>query len=154
MKGLGLRNKERVEGGKRLLVSVNVVGSSGPLRFVAKEEDLVSEVIHAALKSYARQARLPHLGTHASNFLLYSSNSEDPYASLNPMETIGSKQARNFVLCKKAATASPLPADQNMKKLMTLKESHGWKAWINKSLSSYISYYIVSLNKVILNNVR
>lgn len=80
MKGLGLRNKERVEGGKRLLVSVNVVGSSGPLRFVAKEEDLVSEVIHAALKSYARQARLPHLGTHASNFLLYSSNSEDPYA--------------------------------------------------------------------------
>lgn len=47
-------------------------------------------------------------------------------AALNPNEAIGSKQARNFVLCKKEGT-TPKP--------MTIKESHGWKGWINKSLS-------------------
>ncbi|XP_022143447.1 uncharacterized protein LOC111013321 [Momordica charantia] len=124
----------RNEKAKRLLITISVVGSTGPLRFIANEDDLVCEVIHAALKSYARQARLPLLGFDATNFLLYCNNVEKADGCLNPMEQIGPKQARNFVLCKKQGTPLPLH-DQKMKKLMAIKESHGWKAWINKSLS-------------------
>lgn len=68
------------KGIKRVLITINVVGSSGPLRFLVNEEDSVCEVIHIALKSYARQARLPLLGTDATNFLLYSSNFDYPRA--------------------------------------------------------------------------
>lgn len=76
-RSLSNNNKHRRDDAKeikRVLITINVMGSSGPLRFVVKEEDLVCEVIHIALKSYARQARLPLLGTDPTNFLLYSSN--------------------------------------------------------------------------------
>lgn len=50
------------------------MGSSGPLRFVVNEKELVSGVIETALKSYAREGRLPVLGFNAANFLLYHPN--------------------------------------------------------------------------------
>lgn len=52
------------------------MGSSGPIRFVVNEKELVSGVIDTALKSYAREGRLPVLGFNASNFLLYHPNAE------------------------------------------------------------------------------
>lgn len=58
----------------RLLVTINIMGSAGPIRFVVNEKELVSGVIEIALKSYAREGRLPVLGFDATNFLLYYPN--------------------------------------------------------------------------------
>lgn len=56
---------------KRFLISINVLGSAGPLRFVVNEEEPVAAVIETALKSYAREGRLPLLGTDNAGFSLY-----------------------------------------------------------------------------------
>lgn len=60
--------------GNRLLISINVLGSAGPIRFVVSEEELVAAVIDTALKSYAREGRLPILGSDLNDFLLYCPN--------------------------------------------------------------------------------
>lgn len=60
----------------RLLISINVMGSPGPIRFVVGEDELVGSVIDMALRSYARQGRLPVLGSDSSGFLLYCANAE------------------------------------------------------------------------------
>lgn len=60
----------------RFLVSINVIGSTGPIRFVANEDDLVCEIIKTSLTLYARQARLPILGTNVDNFILFCVNDE------------------------------------------------------------------------------
>ena len=58
----------------RFLISINVLGSAGPIRFVVNEGDLIADVIDTALKSYARQGRLPRLGSDTDQFLLYCAN--------------------------------------------------------------------------------
>ena len=58
-----------------LLITVTVLGSTGPLRFIVKEDDLVTSVIGNALRSYARQRRYPVLGSDFNNFLLYCATS-------------------------------------------------------------------------------
>ncbi|PNX88956.1 hypothetical protein L195_g045071 [Trifolium pratense] len=58
----------------KILISINIVGSSGPLTIVVKENDVVCDVIDKALKSYARQERLPILGSNVSDFAIYPSN--------------------------------------------------------------------------------
>lgn len=58
-------------GGNRLLISITVVGSAGPIRFVVNEEMMVATVVDTALKSYAREGRLPVLGSNANDFVLY-----------------------------------------------------------------------------------
>lgn len=58
----------------RFLIAVNVLGSAGPLRFVVYENDLVACVIDTALKSYAREGRLPVLGSIVNDFVLYCSD--------------------------------------------------------------------------------
>lgn len=57
--------------GNRLLISITVLGSAGPIRFVVNEEELVATVIDTALKSYAREGRLPVLGSDLDDFMLY-----------------------------------------------------------------------------------
>lgn len=59
---------------KRLLVVINVLGSAGPLKFVVNEEDFVGGVIDTSLKLYAKERRLPVLGSDSTNFLLYCAN--------------------------------------------------------------------------------
>ena len=59
---------------QRLLITVNVLGSAGPMRFVVKEDEQVASVIDTALRSYAREGRLPVMGTDATHFLLYCAN--------------------------------------------------------------------------------
>ncbi|KAJ8648508.1 hypothetical protein MRB53_001531 [Persea americana] len=83
----------------RFLITVTVLGSAGPLRFVVKEEELVSAVMGTALRSYAREGRYPVLGYDVNNFFLYCANAGSEALSLR--ETIGSYSCRNFVLCKK-----------------------------------------------------
>ncbi|CAG7904304.1 unnamed protein product, partial [Brassica rapa] len=53
-----LYNKQKKNAkGNRILISVTVLGSAGPIRFVAYEDDLVASVIDTALKCYAREGR-------------------------------------------------------------------------------------------------
>ena len=72
------KNDEKKNGknnsNNKFLITINVLGSAGPVRFVVNENDTVSEVIDAALKLYARQDRLPVLGSDVNSFLLYPAN--------------------------------------------------------------------------------
>ena len=69
-----MKNKKGDDKKNRFLVSINFLGSAGPIRFVVNGDDLVSGVIDTALKSYARGGRLPVLGFDVNNFLLYCAN--------------------------------------------------------------------------------
>lgn len=59
-----------------MLITVNVLGSTGPLRFLVYEDEVVSTVINLTLKSYAREGRLPVLGSNLNDFLLYCPTSD------------------------------------------------------------------------------
>lgn len=61
--------------GNRILVTVNVLGSAGPIRFVTSEGELVAAVMGTALRSYAREGRLPVLGSDYNDFLLFCAHS-------------------------------------------------------------------------------
>lgn len=111
----------------RFLISINVVGSAGPLRFLVNEDDLVSSVIEFALKSYAREGRLPVLGLDPNKFLLYCANAGSD--ALSPWQKIGSQEGRNFVLCKKHVQ----PQMSEARSEMITQKGSGWKAWLNKS---------------------
>lgn len=65
------QKKREVVKGNRILISVTFLGSAGPIRFVANEGDLVAGVIDTALKCYAREGRLPILGSDFNDFLFY-----------------------------------------------------------------------------------
>ncbi|KAJ0490001.1 hypothetical protein HanPI659440_Chr12g0467321 [Helianthus annuus] len=118
-----IKNVDMKDSSKRILIMINVVGSAGPIRFVVSEEAAVAAVIETALKSYARESRLPVLGTKCTDFFLYT-----PIAgteALNPCEMIGSFGVRNFLLCKKTREVAEI----------TRKSSGRWKSWFNKSLT-------------------
>ncbi|XVE85429.1 hypothetical protein DITRI_Ditri17bG0090500 [Diplodiscus trichospermus] len=130
------QKKNQGSKGKRLLISITVLGSAGPIRFVVSEEELVAAVIDTALKSYAREGRLPILGSDLNDFLLYCPSVGSD--ALSPWETIGSLGARNFMLCKKPRTEK-MEDDGRSTEAITRKGSGNWKAWINKSLNLKIS---------------
>ncbi|GKC03355.1 hypothetical protein Tco_0994965 [Tanacetum coccineum] len=117
-------------GGNRILIKINVVGSAGPIRFVVDEDELVASVINIAIKMYAREGRLPVLGTKLNEFFLYTpiAGSE----ALSPWEMIGSFGVRNFLLCKKQSQLTEATE-------ITRKSSSRWKSWFNKSLSLKIT---------------
>ncbi|CAH8266421.1 unnamed protein product [Arabidopsis lyrata] len=120
------KRNQKLKTTKRFLVSINVLGSAGPIRFVVKEDETVANVIDYALKCYAREGRLPLLGSDSSFFLLYC-----PYyasQAFDPWGNIGSTGSRNFVLSKKLET-------QNLEdSVMTTTAIWRLKAWLNKSL--------------------
>lgn len=58
----------------RFLITINVFGSAGPIRFVVNGDDNAAAVIETALKQYAREGRLPILGSDINSFFLYSAN--------------------------------------------------------------------------------
>ncbi|XP_060192141.1 uncharacterized protein At4g22758-like [Lycium barbarum] len=114
----------------RLLITVNVLGSAGPLRFVVSENDKVVKVVDTALKQYGREGRLPVLSSDVNDFFLYSASAG--IDAIGPSDSIGSLGVRNFILCKK-----------QKQPLMTEGRAHGisqngkgrWKAWLTKSFS-------------------
>ncbi|KAJ0247635.1 Uncharacterized protein HA466_0160710 [Hirschfeldia incana] len=122
--------------GNRILISVAFLGSAGPIRFVAYEGDVVADVIDTALKCYAREGRLPILGSDFNDFLFYCPV-VGPEA-LSAWEAIGSLGARNFMLCEK-------PEEEEKKKFeeedsgrssfsINGARRRSFRAWINKSL--------------------
>ncbi|EXB62017.1 hypothetical protein L484_002689 [Morus notabilis] len=117
--------------GNRILISVTVLGSAGPIRFVVNEKELVATVIDTALKCYAREGRLPLLSSDLNDFLLYCPNSS--IEALSPLDTIGSQGTRNFMLCKKP---QPLKIEDDVKE-STRKASGNWKSWLNLKITSH-----------------
>lgn len=146
----------------RFLVSINVLGSAGPIRFVVKEDETVANVIDYALKCYAREGRLPLLGSDSSFFLLYC-----PYFASEGQSLIVSDSLTCFtmnwtlngfaVLCtfwliitafnpwgKIGSTGSrnfvlsKKLESQNLEDSVvttTIRKTSGrWKTWLNKSL--------------------
>ncbi|QCD89953.1 uncharacterized protein At4g22758 [Vigna unguiculata] len=119
---------------KRFLISINVLGSAGPLRFVVNEEELVAAVIETALKSYAREGRLPLLGTDNAGFSLYCPHLGPD--ALSPWDTIGSHGARNFTLCKKAENAKEAVDDgRGSSAGLPRRGSGSLRSWLNRSLN-------------------
>lgn len=64
------QKKNQAGKGARILISVNVIGSAGPIRLVVNTEELVATVVDSILRTYARAGRLPVLGTNTDNFYL------------------------------------------------------------------------------------
>ncbi|KAF9674005.1 hypothetical protein SADUNF_Sadunf10G0082800 [Salix dunnii] len=126
------QKKNQAAKGNRFLISVTVLGSAGPIRFVVNEEELVVAVIDTALKSYAREGRLPILGSDLNDFLLYCPNAGSD--AISPWETIGSLGSRNFMLCKKPQHLKVAEGDGKSNAAIAQKGSGSWMAWINKSL--------------------
>ncbi|OIW18051.1 hypothetical protein TanjilG_07542 [Lupinus angustifolius] len=74
--GLSKQKKNRNVNSDRFLISINVLGSAGPIRFVVIEKDLVTEVIDTTLKLYAREGRQPVLVNDINGLYLYSTHAE------------------------------------------------------------------------------
>ena len=64
--------KRQHNSGTRILVSITVSGSPGPIRFIVFDDELVNAVIDKVIKVYAREGRLPLLGFNAFDFNLLS----------------------------------------------------------------------------------
>ncbi|KAL1192350.1 hypothetical protein V5N11_012528 [Cardamine amara subsp. amara] len=130
------KKSQMVNKGNRILISVTFLGSAGPIRFVANETDLVAAVIDTALKCYAREGRLPILGSDFNDFVIYCPTVGP--GALSSWEAIGSLGARNFMLCKKPEEKkveekhgrSNFPINGARKRASGI-----FKAWINKSFS-------------------
>eukprot|EP00252_Welwitschia_mirabilis_P021275 TRINITY_DN540_c0_g1_i1.p1 TRINITY_DN540_c0_g1~~TRINITY_DN540_c0_g1_i1.p1 ORF type:complete len:181 (-),score=24.16 TRINITY_DN540_c0_g1_i1:329-871(-) len=114
----------------RLLVTVNVLGSAGPLRFLARSDDTVQKIMESALKSYAREGRLPVLGHCIKQFELYCANGG--YEALEPSEVVGLLGTRNFLLCRKQQSKI------EQEKELTGSNNHG-KNGLFKSLFNTMS---------------
>lgn len=83
----------------KLLVSVTVAQSIGPLRLLLSKDATVENVIKAALVLYAKEGRKPLLSSDPTSFgLHYSQFSID---CLNPTDKIKDLGSRNFFLCSK-----------------------------------------------------
>ncbi|XP_010477604.1 PREDICTED: uncharacterized protein LOC104756680 [Camelina sativa] len=139
------KKKSQIVKGNRILISVTFLGSAGPIRFVANEGDLVAAVIDTALKCYAKEGRLPILGSDFKDFVFYC-----PLVgpgALSPWEAIGSLGVRNFMLCKKPEEKKKKVEGDNGKSSNfpvngARKGGAGgrsFKAWINKSFSLKVS---------------
>ncbi|CAI9259471.1 unnamed protein product [Lactuca saligna] len=138
----------------RLLITVNVLGSPGPLRLLVNQDDTVSTVIDSSLKLYARGGRLPVLGSDFKNFLLYTSNapsdgSTDAFtyvsihthmrcccalfncSPLSSNEVIGLSGERNFVMSKKMMNNLPMAKSRTDTIAHVQAESRSWKSWLH-----------------------
>ncbi|CAI8586128.1 unnamed protein product [Vicia faba] len=112
----------------RILISINIVGSSGLLTILVNEDDVVCDVIDKALKSYARQGRLPTLKSNTFDYVLHCSN--DTSDALGPSESIGTFRTRKFVLSENQASSTKTEEAQSKGRNGT------WKSFSFKKLRS------------------
>ncbi|KZV47175.1 hypothetical protein F511_05226 [Dorcoceras hygrometricum] len=88
----------------KLLCKVAVQRSIGPVQVLIPLEDTVEDLIAAALRQYAKEARRPILSSEASAFdLHYSQFSLESLDRAAKIQDLGS---RNFFLCPKTAEAA------------------------------------------------
>ncbi|KAL6634404.1 hypothetical protein ACP70R_027075 [Stipagrostis hirtigluma subsp. patula] len=128
----------------RVLVTVTVLGSAGPLRFLVDEGETVTGLVRAALRCYAREGRMPLLGADPADFLLYLANGRSD--ALNADERISFNGCRSFLLWQKAARQAvagdagsepPAAATTTATSSPGRKGSGGWKGGLNKFLLSF-----------------
>ncbi|KAK6125226.1 hypothetical protein DH2020_041026 [Rehmannia glutinosa] len=123
-KTMSFKDRKKKKSNNRFLITINVVGSAGPIRFVVNGEDNAGLVIEAALKMYAREGRLPIIGSDINTFFLYPANAG--FDALKKSEAIGSRGARNFVLCKKQSN----PQMTETRSTVVDRKGSGFKAWL------------------------
>ncbi|GLJ26506.1 hypothetical protein SUGI_0512550 [Cryptomeria japonica] len=130
------KNQGKGNEANRLLVTINVLGSAGPLRFLASSDDPVQKLIETALKSYAREGRLPVFGHNAKQFELHCANSGYGQA-LEPSQITGALGTRNFLLCKK----NDSKLEQEEEKVTSASHHHQktnlWKNWLSTMSSGF-----------------
>nr|AGV54243.1 senescence-associated protein [Phaseolus vulgaris] len=124
---------------RRFLISINVLGSAGPIRFLVNEEDHVAAVIETALKSYAREGRLPLLGTDNAGFSLYC-----PHLGTDALKPWGYNWitwGEEFHALQEGANADEAAVDDGSGPTAALprRGSGTWRSWFNKSLNLKIS---------------
>ncbi|KAF1891270.1 hypothetical protein Lal_00001413 [Lupinus albus] len=107
-KGIVDYQRTRKNNNVKFLITINIVGSTGPLRFLVNERDHISRVIGSALKHYAREERLPVLGFDASNFLLCRVDAEFDGKFLTLLQNIYSL----FIFLMKFRDNHPEPCPQ------------------------------------------
>ncbi len=56
------------------MVTINILGSVGPLTLLVREDDIVHKVIEISMKLYAKEGCMLVLGYNAKQFELYSAN--------------------------------------------------------------------------------
>ncbi|KAL0332409.1 UNVERIFIED_CONTAM: hypothetical protein Scaly_2142400 [Sesamum calycinum] len=118
------KKKDDESKNNRFLITINVFGSAGPIRFVVDEDDNAAGVIETALKLYAREGRLPVLGSDINCFVIYPANAG--FDALKPSEAIGSRGVRNFVLCKNQSKPNMTEARSQV----VDGKGRGWRAWL------------------------
>ena len=96
------------------------------------EKEIVAAVIDMALKSYAREGRLPVLGSNFNDFQLYCPTAGSD--ALSPLQTIGVHGARNFLLCRKPQPQEAANVEVKAEAAITRRGNGSWKSWINKTL--------------------
>ncbi|KHN12462.1 hypothetical protein glysoja_018592 [Glycine soja] len=144
------QKKSQIQNAKRLLISINVLGSAGPIRFVVNEEELVAAVIDTARGGFPSWETTPPVSRFTAPILDPMLRSPETYNSfstfwvnlygvaLSPWDRIGSHGVRNFMLCKKPEGVADADGDASG----ISRSSRGigsWKAWFNKSLNLKIS---------------
>lgn len=89
---------QRSSKGNKILITVNVVGSPGPIRLLVNSDDSVATVIRRVLKEYGRQRRLPVLGDDPEAIYLCCATFD---RALSLSVAIGSIGCRRFSMIKK-----------------------------------------------------
>lgn len=127
-------------GRARVLVTVTAIGSAGPLRFLVDEGETVTGLIRAALRCYAREGRMPLLGTDPAGFLLYTASGRS--GALHADERISFNGCRSFLLWHKAARTDEAEAESRLTAPTAANTGRkggggGWKGGLNKLLLSF-----------------
>ncbi|CAI0451500.1 unnamed protein product [Linum tenue] len=135
------KEKKKSSKNNKFLVIVNVLGSTGPIRLVVKEDDAVAAVIESTLRAYAKEGRLPGLGSDVTDFVLYSAGDQGSDSqALELGEAIGRSGGRNFVLCKNQRQPQMTEGRPEMVAAAARRRktySSGWKAWFHKSFPTF-----------------
>eukprot|EP01018_Ginkgo_biloba_P018264 Gb_36682 [translate_table: standard] len=92
----------------RILVSITVEGSTGPIKAIVKKGATVNDVIKLTIDKYAREGRYPVLDSNTDMFELHVSNFS--MESLNRTDRVGELSTRTFFLRQEnyAGTEQPV----------------------------------------------
>eukprot|EP01018_Ginkgo_biloba_P020057 Gb_13149 [translate_table: standard] len=121
---------------KKVLVSITVLGSAGPLRVILDSNATANEVIKQALAAYSKEGRRPALGLNFSCFELRYL--QEPSQVLEPNERIGGLGFRQFQLSKKkdASTATTTTTSGIHSQNRQSPDAEGGNSWWSNLMAS------------------